>query len=89
MIETDEFKQAEVSHGYLIDRVGPGSAADKIGLLAGDIILEFDGITLDSIADDVRKLYLSKYIRLKKEFGDRICLKILRQTSYIQVKQYD
>jgi S1-C subfamily serine protease len=86
LIETNGFKQAEVSHGYLIDRVVPGSAADRIGLIAGDIILEFDGINLDLIAEGERKLYFARYIKLKKKFGDSICLKVLRQTSDIQVK---
>ena len=89
LIETNGFKQAEVSHGYLIDRVVPGSAADRIGLIAGDIILEFDGINLDLIAEGERKLYFARYIKLKKKFGDSICLKVLRQTSDIQVKGYD
>lgn len=89
LVETDEFNQAEVSHGYLIYRVVPGSAADKIGLLSGDIILEFEGINLDFVAKKDRKSYLSRYIELQKEFGDSICLKVLRQTSDIQVKGYD
>jgi hypothetical protein len=89
LIETHGIKQAEVSHGYQINRVVPGSAADKIGLLAGDIILEFDGINLDLIAEEERNLYLSRYIRSEKKFGDRICLRVLRQTSDIQVKGYD
>ena len=88
LVETDDFKQVEVSHGYLIDRVIPNSAADKMGFLAGDIILEFDGITLDLIAKEDRKLYLSQYIKKRKKIGDRICLKVLRQTSEIQVKDY-
>ena len=89
LVETDKFNQAEVSHGYLIHRVVPGSTADMIGLLAGDIILEFEGTNLNFIAEEDRKSYLSQYIKLNKEFGDSICLKVLRQTSDIQVNGYD
>ena len=85
LIKTDEIKQAEVSHGYLIDRIVADSTADKIGLQPGDIIVEFDGINLDYVADDERTNYLSQYIKLEKKFGDSISLKVLRQTSAIQV----
>ena len=87
LIKTDEIKQAEVSYGYLIDRIVPDSTADKIGLWPGDIIVEFDGINLDLVADDERKNYLSQYITFGKKFGDSISLKVLRQTSAIQVKE--
>ncbi|KPK35988.1 MAG: hypothetical protein AMK70_03950 [Nitrospira bacterium SG8_35_1] len=85
LIETDEVKQAEGSYGYLIGLIVPDSTADKMGLRPGDIIVEFDGINLDFVADDERKNYLSQYITLGKKFGDPISLKVLRQTSAIQV----
>ena len=88
LIKTNDFKQVEVSYGYLIDRIIPNSAADRVGLLAGDIILEFDGITLDLIVEKDRKSYLSQYIKKKKKIGESICLKVLRQTSDISVKDY-
>jgi hypothetical protein len=85
-IKTDSFDKIEVSHGYLVDKVVSGSAADNTGLLAGDIILEFDGITLGLVEEEDRKRYLSYYVRHKKNIGDRFCLKILRRTSKIKAK---
>jgi hypothetical protein len=59
-----------------------------IGLQPGDIILEFDGISLDSIAEQDRKQYLRHYIREAKRIGDSLCLKILRRTSDIRTKSF-
>ena len=44
VVDTEEFEQAGVAHGYLVIRVVHDSAADRIGLQPGDIILAFDGI---------------------------------------------
>jgi len=85
LIQTGEIKQAEADYGYLVDRIVPDSTAEKIGLQPGDIIVEFDGINLDSVADAERNNYLSQYITFGKKSGDSICLKVLRQTSAIQV----
>jgi hypothetical protein len=79
-------ERAGVSHASLVARVVPGSAADSIGMRAGDIILQFDGITLDAIAAVERKKYFSHYIRHRKKPGDRICLKVLRPSSAIRAK---
>lgn len=86
LVETEMFELAGVSHGYLVARVVPGSAADSIGLRARDIILQFDGITLDAIAVADRKKYFSSYIRHRKKPGDRLCLKMLRPSSNIRAK---
>jgi hypothetical protein len=86
VIDTEELEQAGVSHGYLIFRVAHDSSADRAGLQSGDIILEFDGISLDSIAEQERTQYLRHYIREGKRIGDRLCLKILRRTSDIKAK---
>jgi hypothetical protein len=88
VVDTKEFEQAGVAHGYLIIRVVHDSAADRIGLQPGDIILEFDGISVDSIAEQDRQQYLHHYIREGKRIGDRFCLKILRRTSDIQAENF-
>lgn len=88
LIPTDTFSRAGVLHGYLIYRVMPDSAAEKAGLLAGDIMLEFDGIRLDAIPEEEHKRYFSEYVREKKRIGDSICLKVLRQTSDIKVERH-
>jgi len=87
LIDTAELKQAGVSHGYRVDWIVPDSAADKTGLQAEDIIFEFDGINLDSVAELERKVYLSQYIRLRKKIGDHLYLKVLRPVSMIKVKE--
>jgi hypothetical protein len=86
LVETEMLTKANVSHGHLVARVVPGSAADSIGMRAGDIILQFDGITLDTVSDEERKTYFSHYIRNRKKPGDRICLKVLRPSSAIRAK---
>jgi hypothetical protein len=88
VVDTEEFEQAGVSHGYLVFRVVHDSSADRAGLQSGDIILEFDGISLDSIAEQDRSQYLRHYIREGKRIGDGLCLKILRRTSDIQAKSF-
>lgn len=61
--------------------VMPGSAADKAGLVVGDIILEIDGVRLE---DDTT---LASVVRNKKP-GDRLRLKVLSKsvTKDIEVK---
>ena len=69
-----------VDYGALVVRgqtaqdlaVIPGSAANKAGIVEGDIILEFDGVKLDDTAS------LSSMIN-KKKVGDTVSLKILHQ----------
>lgn len=40
-----------VQHGVYVDVVGPGSPAEKAGIKAGDVIVEFDGHTVTSSTD--------------------------------------
>lgn len=87
LIDTAEFKQAGVSQGYRIDWIVPDSAADKTGLQSGDIIVEFDGINLDSVAEQERNVYLSRYVKLRKKIGDHLCLKVLRPVSTIKARE--
>ena len=86
IVATNVYTEAKADHGYLIIRIESDSAADNIGLQTGDIILEFDGVTVDSITPaENRTGYLHHYIRERKKIGDTLCLKILRLKSDIQV----
>lgn len=38
--------------GLLVSSVAPGSAADRAGLVAGDIVLEYDGMKLTALFDE-------------------------------------
>ncbi len=37
--------------GALVNRIEPGSAADKAGIEVGDVILEYDGVAIESFTD--------------------------------------
>lgn len=76
--ENQEDLKAPVDYGSLIARgdkgeaaITPGSAADKAGLKAGDIILEVDGLKI------TQNNSLGKMIRSHLP-GDKITLKVLR-----------
>lgn len=69
-----------VSAGILVPQVLPGSPAERGGLRAGDIIVEFDGqkVTsirqiLDILGDEAGKTYEVKVVRAK---GQSVSLKI-------------
>lgn len=49
-VTKDVSKQYGIPEGIYISEVTPGAAADKAGLQKGDIITEFDGLSVDSIA---------------------------------------
>jgi len=86
LIDTAEIKQTGVSQAYLVVWVVPDSPAEKIGLQVDDVILQFDGINLDAIAEQDRKIYLSQYIKHRKRIGDHLCLKVWRRESDIKVR---
>ena len=71
----------EVPQGELVRQVVSGSSADSAGIEVGDIIVEFEGQTLDS------ENALSQAIRSKK-VGDQVAIKIFRdgETSDLSLK---
>lgn len=81
--EIQEKYNLSVPYGALVVRdengvaVIPGSAADKAGLKAGDIILEVEG---EKATDNLQELIL------KYEVGEEIKLKILRKGEKQEVK---
>jgi serine protease Do len=62
------------TEGALIASVNPGSAAEKGGLKAGDIVLEMDGAPVRSAAEMIAKLYT-------KSSGDTVKLTVLRESK--------
>ena len=66
--------QTDLTSGIYISSVQSGSAADKAGLQAGDIITAFDGTEITSYKDFLTMLYA-------KESGDQVTLTIYRDGS--------
>lgn len=69
----------EADNGVLITDVGVGSAADKAGLLKGDIIKAIDGEKMDNPINYI------EYIE-KKKVGDEISIEILRNKKKKTIK---
>ncbi|MCX8170653.1 MAG: trypsin-like peptidase domain-containing protein, partial [Candidatus Bathyarchaeota archaeon] len=56
-----EYYDLPVEHGVLVARVTPNSPADRAGIERGDIILEFNGKSVDGIEDLQRILADKKH----------------------------
>ena len=69
----------EAANGVLITDVGAGSAADKAGLVKGDVIKSIDGEKMDN------PIKYIEYIE-KKKVGDEISIEILRNKKKKTVK---
>jgi S1-C subfamily serine protease len=65
--------------GVYIDSVLPDTPAAKVGLKAGDIIVEFSGKALKTPFDILTQI-------LRQNCGDNVSLKIYREGSYINYK---
>jgi S1-C subfamily serine protease len=59
------------SGGILLSGVMPGGAAEEAGLLAGDVLVEIDGVTIDTIHDFQRVL-------AEHDPGDRVPVRYVR-----------
>ncbi len=74
--EIAEVEKLEKAKGALVASVSEGSPADKAGLKAGDIILEFDGKKIDTMKE------LPKAVANTK-VGKSVVLKIWREENLI------
>jgi len=63
-----------IDRGVLVTRVIPGSPADTVGIVPGDIVLEFAGKTTNSIEELVDKIQ-------KRKAGEKVELLILRNSK--------
>jgi serine protease Do len=61
---------ADVTAGVVVERVAPGSGADKLGLQRGDVLVEIDRRKVSSPAE-VRAA--------SKQLGDAVAVRIVRQ----------
>ncbi len=77
--EIAEVEKLEKPEGALVASVSEGSPADKAGIKAGDIILEFDGKKVDTMRR------LPKLVA-QTEVGKRVLLKIWRGQKLISKK---
>ncbi|MBU1206284.1 MAG: PDZ domain-containing protein [Proteobacteria bacterium] len=64
--------------GALISQVYEGSPAEKAGLDTGDIIIEIDGVKVESSQDVVREV-------LKKNVGQKIQIVVLRDGRRVEI----
>lgn len=80
--ERDPQFPSDVSYGVLVPQVLPGSPADRGGLRAGDVIIEFDGKPVKSTREflDILGYRVDKPIQVKIIRGERSETK----TLYIQ-----
>ena len=82
LIDTKQFSYKTAGFGYHILRVLKDTAADVIGLKAGDIIIRFDNQDLQALAEDERHGFFSKHIKSKR-IGDIFNITLLRQQTII------
>ncbi|MFL2889793.1 MAG: Do family serine endopeptidase [Pelagibacteraceae bacterium] len=93
--EIAEVEKLEKPKGALIASVGQNSPADKAGLKAGDIILEFDGKNIDKMrtlpravaSTKVGKSVQLKIWRNKKLISKRLILGRLESSDEFKTKQ--
>jgi serine protease Do len=77
--EIAQLEKLEKTEGALVASVSEGSPAAKAGILAGDIILEFDGKNVDTMRT------LPKLVA-QTEVGKKVILKIWRNQKLISKK---
>lgn len=68
----------ELPNGVRFADIKPGSPAAKAGLLAGDILTEFDG-------KPIRNLYDFTYALRARKPGDQVLVRVLRGAQTLQV----
>jgi S1-C subfamily serine protease len=66
-----QFDQKSTKQGVELESVRPGQAAEKAGLKARDVIVEFDGLKVTQF-DELREAIL------RKSSGDKVKVKVLR-----------
>ncbi len=69
----------EAKDGMRIGGIMPGSPADKVGLKAGDIVVEFNGVKIDNMMDYTAALGKAKP-------GQAVKLKLLRDGKPLAVE---
>ena len=72
------FKLKEEETGALISQVYEGSPAEKAGLDTGDLIIEIDGVKVESSQEVVREV-------LKKKVGQKIQIVVLRDGKTVEI----
>ncbi len=82
LTDTKKFNYKTPGFGYEIIRVLKDTSADVIGLLAGDIIIGFNGQDLIKLKEKERHGFFSKYIK-SKNVGDEFNITVLRQETNI------
>jgi len=76
-----EYANIKKNVGYIINKIAQNSPADKAGLKPGDIIVSFDGYTIDNygmtkIPENIEKVHLD-YLIYNKSPNDKVKLKFI------------
>lgn len=78
----DDLKEFDTAYrgktGIAFPRVIGGSAAEKYGLLSGDILLQYDGYDFSKLSGNQLKETFRNYLLENKQPGDQLKIKILR-----------
>jgi len=72
-----QFDQKSSKQGVELESVRPGQAAEKAGLKAHDVIVEFDGLKITQF-DELREAIL------RKSPGDKVKVKVLRDEDELE-----
>jgi serine protease Do len=73
-----KFFNLKEKEGALISQVYSGSPAEQVGLKAGDVVIEVDGVKIKSSQDVVREV-------LKKKVGQKVNFVILREGKRLEI----
>ena len=93
--EIADLEKLDKPRGALVASVADGSPSDKAGILAGDIIIEFDGEPIDQMKElplivaqtEVGKTVTVKLWRNKKEISKKITLGRLETSEDFKTKK--
>ena len=93
--EIADLEKLDKPRGALVASVADGSPSDKAGILAGDIIIEFDGELIDQMKElplivaqtEVGKTVTVKLWRNKKEISKKITLGRLETSEDFKTKK--
>ena len=82
----EEYYSETVNEGnaVYVDHVMAETAAEKAGLLTGDIIIAVDGVTLDDSKEETRPARVFKERITTHKIGDPLTLSLVRETKLIE-----
>jgi serine protease Do len=70
--ETSRYYDLPLEHGVLVTKVSDGSPAQSAGLVMGDIILQIDGVRIESIEDLLGQIH-------GRKIGEEVRITVFRR----------